>query len=125
MRQIRILNRTHPLKSPLVVGFCERFLCKLRGLALRRELAVGRGLVLASGEESRVNSAIHMLGMAFDLSIAWLDSSLIVVDVQPARRWRSFLIPRKASRYVIEFHALRLEEFHIGDQISFEENPVA
>jgi len=63
-----------------------------------------------------------MLGMAFDLSIIWLDASLKVVDARRARRWRSFLFPRKAARYVLEFHASRIEEFHIGDQLAFEED---
>lgn len=122
MRQVSILNRTHPLKTPLVADYCERFVCKLRGLVLRPDLQIGRGLVLAEGSESRLNAGIHMLGMAFDLSIVWLDSGLKVVDVQGARRWRSFLFPRKAARYVLEFHASRLEEFHVGDQLAFEEN---
>jgi len=122
MRQVDILNRTRPLKTRLVADYCDRFLCKLRGLALRSVLPPGRGLVLADGSESRLNSAVHMLGMAFDLSIIWLDASLKVVDARRARRWRSFLFPRKAARYVLEFHASRIEEFHIGDQLAFEED---
>lgn len=122
MRQVSIINRTHPLKTPLVADYCERFLCKLRGLALRPDLAISRGMVLAEGGESRLNAGIHMLGMAFDLSIVWLDNGLNVVDVQAARRWRSLLFPRRAARYVLEFHASRLEEFHIGDQLAFEPN---
>jgi uncharacterized membrane protein (UPF0127 family) len=120
MRQVSILNRTSPLKTPLVADYCDRFLCKLRGLALRPALSPGRGLVLADRSESRLSSAIHMVGMAFDLSIVWLDGNLKVVDARRARRWRSFLFPRKAARYVLEFHASRLEEFHIGDQLAFE-----
>ncbi|MEX2143325.1 MAG: DUF192 domain-containing protein [Anaerolineales bacterium] len=121
MRQVSILNNTHPLRTPLTAGYCDRFLCRLRGLMLRSQLPTDRGLVLVENAESRLNAGIHMLGMAFDLGIVWLDNNRQVVDIQKARRWRSFLIPRIAARYVIEFHAKRLEEFHLGDQIVFEE----
>lgn len=122
MRQVRILNRTRPLKTPLVAEYCTSFTSKLRGLALRRELQPERGLVLVESGESRLNTGIHMLGMSFDLSIAWLDNEMKVVDTGRARRWRSFLMPRKAARYVIEFHASRFEEFQIGDQAVFEDS---
>lgn len=62
-----------------------------------------------------------MLGMSFDLSIVWLNSDLCVVDLGKARRWRSFLAPRKPARYVLECGASRFEEFQIGDQLAFED----
>ncbi|MEX1248304.1 MAG: DUF192 domain-containing protein [Anaerolineales bacterium] len=122
MRRVEIFNHSRPLNSPLVVDYCESYLCKLRGLALRRELAPGRGLLLAEGRESRLNAGIHMLGMFFDLSIVWLDKDLKIVDLRRARRWRSFLFPRKPARYVLEFHASRLDEFRLGDQLVFKES---
>lgn len=123
MRQISIRNQTRALKLGLQADFCDRFWCRLRGLMFRRQLAPQRGLVLAEAGESRLGAAIHMLGMAFDLTIVWLDSGYRVVDVRLARRWRSFLVPRKPARYVIELHAARFEEFHLGDQLVFEETP--
>ncbi|MEX1071495.1 MAG: DUF192 domain-containing protein [Anaerolineales bacterium] len=84
-------------------------------------LPANRGLVLADKSESRINSAIHMLGMAFNLTIVWLNSDLQVVDVRHAHRWRSLIVPRKPARYVIECAASRYEDFHIGDQLAFED----
>ncbi len=121
MRRVQVLNRNRALLQPLEVEYCASFLCKLRGLSWQRHLAPERGLLMAEPAESRLNSAIHMLGMAFDLSIIWLDNDLRVVDVRPARRWRSFLTPRKAARYVIECRLERLEEFQIGDQIELQD----
>jgi uncharacterized membrane protein (UPF0127 family) len=103
-----------------VAGFCNSFWCKLRGLSWRRSLAAGRGLVLADKSESRVNSSIHMLGMMFALTIVWLDNDLKVVDLHNAKPWISFAAPRKPARYVIECAASRHEDFHIGDQLAFE-----
>jgi hypothetical protein len=121
MRQVKIINRTRRLKKPLSVDYCQSFFCKLRGLALRRKLPTGRGLLLADGSESRLNAGIHMLGMFFDLTIVWLDKNLKVVDVRRARRWRSFLFPRKPARYVIECGVSRYEDFRIGDKLAFED----
>lgn len=123
MRQVQIINRSRPLKQTLVARYCQSFLCKLRGLAFRSGLPATEGLILAEGREGRANTAVHMLGMSFDLSIVWLDSDLRVVDLGNARRRRSFLVPRKPARYVLECGASRFEEFRIGDQLAFEDLP--
>jgi len=123
MRIIEIKNQSRPLAAPLRVDYCDSFVAKLRGLAWRRALAAERGILLVNARESRVNSAIHMLGMFFDLSIVWLDAEKRVVDARRARRWRSIFVPRKPAQFVIECAVDRLDEFHIGDQIVFEEIP--
>lgn len=123
MRQVEIINASAALKSPLVVDYCESFWCKLLGLSYRRSLPFERGLLMDERTESRTATGIHMLGMFFDLTIVWLDSQLKVVDVKPARAWRSYLFPREAARYVLECGASRLEEFRIGHQIEFKDHP--
>lgn len=121
MRQVHIINHSRRLKKPLTADYCESFFCKLRGLALRRKLVAGHGLMLVYGSESRLNTGIHMLGMFFDLTIVWLDRNAKVVDVRRARRWRSFLFPRKPACYVIECGVSRYEDFRIGDKLAFED----
>lgn len=125
MPRVHIRNRSRALRQPLSAAYCASFLCKLRGLSWRRELPLDDGLLMVEAGESRLNTAIHMLGMAFDLAIVWLDSELRVVDVQAARRWRSFLTPRKAARYVLECRLERLEEFQLGDQLDLQDIPAA
>lgn len=122
MEIVAIRGLSRPIKQPLNVRYCERFLCKLRGLALRRSLAPDEGLLLVEAKASRLNTGIHMLGMFFDLSIIWLDADLKVVDKALARRWVSFLFPRYPARYVIECAVSRYEEFTIGDKIAFEKS---
>ncbi len=78
------------------------------------------GIVLVYKNVSITGTAIHMLGMFFDLAIIWLDADLKVVDVRQAIKWRSFIAPRKAASYVIECSLSRGAEFKIGDQIEFE-----
>ena len=120
MRQISLINKTRPFKTNLIVDFCETFLSNLRGLAWRKSLSADRGIVLEDGRESRLGSGVHMLGMNFDLTIVWVDSQLQVVDVRLARRWRTWALPRKPARYVVECAASRLGDFRIGDQLAFE-----
>jgi uncharacterized membrane protein (UPF0127 family) len=121
MRQISIENKTRPLPAPLMADYADSFGAKLRGLMFRRELDPGRGLLLAEDGESTLNAGIHMLFMNFDIGVAWLDSQLTVVDVRAARRLKLFLLPRKPARYVLEFHASRLEDFRVGDDLAFKD----
>jgi uncharacterized membrane protein (UPF0127 family) len=123
MRIVEISNQSHPLAAPLRARVCDTFGSKLRGLSWRRELSAEEGIVLLGDKESRVDSAIHMLGMFFDLAIIWLDTDKRVVDARAAWRWRSILTPRKPAQFVIECGLDRLDEFQLGDQIVFEATP--
>ena len=81
-----------------------------------------RGLLLVQPRESRLDSAVHMLWMRFDLAIIWLNSDRIVVDVRPAKRWQPMIAPRTAARYILETHIDNLDHYAIGDQLFLEEN---
>jgi uncharacterized membrane protein (UPF0127 family) len=121
MRQISIQNKSRRLKKPLTLRHCDSFLCKLRGLSFRSRLPADSGLLMAESKAGRFNTGIHMLGMFFDLSIIWLDDGFKIVDKTLARRWISFVLPRRPARYVIECAVSRYEEFEIGDQLAFKE----
>lgn len=121
MKQVKVLNRSHPLAAPLIAGYCQDFFCKLRGLMFRKELPAERGLILVTGGDQRIGAAVHMMGMSFDLGLVWIDSQMRVVDRRVARRWTSFFVPKNAAQFVLEFGAERIEEFRLGDQIVFEE----
>lgn len=120
MKTIAIKNLTRSLKHPLRVGYCESFLCKLRGLSFKGSLEPQQGLLLVDVKPGRMNTSIHMFGMFFDLSIIWLDHDLTVVDKILAKRWLTIAFPRKPARYVIECAVSRYEEFKVGDQLAFE-----
>ncbi len=121
MRHVRITNLNRSGNQPVTAGYCESFLCQLRGLTFRRDLRPDEGLLLVQRSESRLESSIHMLGMYIDLAVVWLDSSRRVVDVRLARRWRPAYFPRAAAQYVLEMPVERLDDFAIGDRVSFEE----
>lgn len=120
MRRVLIRNQTRPSQKPVQADYCASFFCRLRGLMFRKTILPHGGLVMEQVTEDRINAAIHMFFMNFDLTVVWLDSNLRVVDVQYARRWRPAYTPAKPARYVIELHSDRLKDFQAGDQLVFE-----
>ena len=100
---------------------CATFACRLRGLTFRRELGSWGGLLLDQGRDSRVETAIHMLGVFMDLAVVWISQGRQVVDLRLARAWRPFYVPRRPARYVLEIAPQRLAEFEIGDRLAFED----
>lgn len=120
MRKVLVSNVTQPEIRPFSVIYCDSFLLRLRGLTFRRRLAPEEGLLLAGSRESRLDAAIHMLGVWFDLGIVWINASGLVVDTCLARSWRPSYVPRYPAQFVLEIDPGRLEDFRIGDEISFE-----
>ncbi len=125
MRQVMIRNLSQPLGRPLIARYCVSFLCRLRGLTFRRTLPEDWGLLLVQDKDSRLDAAIHMLGVWMDLAVIWINSTGKVVDVSLARRWRPVYIPKSPARYVLEMTPARLQDFKIGDEIRFEEDSTA
>lgn len=117
MRQISLQNQTNPLPAPIQAGYCDAFFDRFRGLMLRPGLREREGLLLVEARESRVNAAIHMLFMRFDIAVIWMDDRFRVVDAQLARRWNLSYAPARPARYTLETRPEYLSEFHPGDQI--------
>jgi uncharacterized membrane protein (UPF0127 family) len=102
------------------VRWCNTFFSKWRGFTWRRTLAQDDGLVLVEKKDSRLNTAIHMLFVFFDLAVVWINGEGRVVDKVLARPWRLSYTPREAARYVLEAHPDLLQQIEIGDHIRFE-----
>lgn len=83
----------------------------------RKSLGEHEGILLVQPRSDRVDSAIHMFFMNFDIAVIWADPDLRVVDIQYARRWRPYYAPKKAAKYVLETHPNRLKDYQIGDQL--------
>jgi uncharacterized membrane protein (UPF0127 family) len=121
MKTIRIENKNAPLPAPLQAIYCESFSCRLRGLMGRSSLDQAEGLLMVEGRDSRIDTSIHMLFVYMDLAVIWINSGYTVVDTVLARSWRPAYAPCQAARYILEIHPSRLSEFHIGDQVEFQD----
>ncbi len=119
-RPIHVYNLTHALSAPAQVGFCDSFLCRLRGLMFRSSLGRDEGLLLVEGRDSRLDSSIHMFFVPFDLAVFWIDSSLTVVDKVIARSWKPAYLSKAPARYILEIHPDRWEDYQIGDKVEFK-----
>ena len=120
MPPIHVHNLTHALSAPAQVGFCDSFLCRLRGLMFRSSLGRDEGLLLVEGRDSRLDSSIHMFFVPFDLAVFWIDSSLTVVDKVIAKSWKPAYLPKAPARYILEIHPDRWEDYQIGDKVEFK-----
>jgi uncharacterized membrane protein (UPF0127 family) len=120
MQRVVITNLSHPQKRPILAKYCVSFFCRLIGLTFRRRLSPEEGLLLVQSRDSRLDSAIHMIGVWIDLAVVWINSKQEVVDVRLAKSWRPAYIPKQPARYVLELSAERLDEFHPGEQVKIE-----
>lgn len=120
MHKVQIHNLTHSLPTPIDASYCVSFWSRFRGLMLHAPLQENEGALLVESSDSRMDSAIHMLFMNFDITAVWINAKNVVVDVKLARKWRPAYIPQKPARYILETHAHQINQFNIGDRIEFK-----
>ena len=86
----------------------------------RASLAPGKGLLLVQKKDDKLNAAIHMMFMRFDICVVWVNQAYQVVDVQHAHRWGLAFVPRAPASYVLELNTVHMNDFHVGDKVNFE-----
>lgn len=119
MRSVTVNNLSNKQARSLQLGICENFFSRLRGLMFTRSIQANGGLFFINPSEDRINSAIHMFFMGYDLSIIWVDSSYRVVDKVIAHRWKTLAAPQKKAKYILETHVDRFAEYNFGDTLEF------
>jgi len=119
-RPIFVNNLKQSLAKPAHVGYCDSFLCRLRGLMFRSRLALDEGLLLVQSRDSRLDSSIHMFFVPFDLAVFWINSKMEVVDKVIARSWRPAYFPKTEAKYILEIHPDRFNDYNIGDHVEFK-----
>lgn len=118
MKTVQIVNNNHP-EIKIAVNWCESFISKFKGLMFVPSLEKYTGIILAENGESKINTAIHMLFMNFDITTVWINAEKKVVDIQLAKKWHLSYFPKTAAQYVLETHIDHFNDFHIGDQLIF------
>ena len=118
---IIINNLNKPIEKPAHVGYCDSFLCRLRGLMFRSRLDLDDGLLLVEKRDSRLDTSIHMFFVPFDLAVFWINSEMTVVDKVIAKSWRPAYFPKADAKYTLEIHPDRWENYEIGDKVEFRE----
>lgn len=119
-KQIIIENLNRTLENLPRIKYCDTFLTQLRGLTFRPRLGLNEGLLLVGTRDSRLDSSIHMLFVAFDLTVIWINSEMKVVDKIIAKSWRPAYFSKQPARYVLEIHPERWGDYEIGDTVLFK-----
>jgi len=120
-KQITIQNKNRKPASLARIKYCDTFLTQLRGFTFRPRLALDEGLLLVGMRDSRLDSSIHMLFVAFDLAVIWINSEMKVVDKVIAKSWRPAYFSKQPARYVLEIHPERWGDYEIGDTVQFKD----
>lgn len=108
------------LEYPIEIKQATSFWKRLLGYMFSKEIQPYSGILLSIKNESRLDSAIHMIFMNFDLAVIWLDKNLTVVDLCLAKKWRPFYFPAKPAKYVLETHPCHLKNFQLGDRLMLQ-----
>lgn len=87
----------------------------------RRSIPYDWALLFDEKKESIVNTTIHMFFVFIDLGVVWIDNAGEVVDKCKAKKWVTIKAPQKPARYFLEISPDRLDEFQLGDKITFVE----
>jgi uncharacterized membrane protein (UPF0127 family) len=118
-KTITIPNKTRPIADLPQIRYCDTFLTQLRGFTFHPRLEPTEGLLLVGKRNSRLDSSIHMLFVAFDLAVFWINSEMQVVDKVVAKSWRPAYFSKQPAQYVLELHPQRWGEYEIGDTVEF------
>jgi uncharacterized membrane protein (UPF0127 family) len=116
MKIVKIRKSSSPFA--VVNGkYCDTFWSKFIGLMFSRELKPDDGVILVENNETRINTAIHMMFMNYDITVLWLDKQMVIIDKVLAKKWVPFYFPKKPAQYVVELHQSKFSEYSIGDQL--------
>lgn len=115
-KTVKICSTANP-SLIINAGLCNTFYTRLAGFMFRTKSDANYGLLFDEGSESKINSAIHMFFMNFNLTILWLDSEFFIVDKAYAKKWHPFYMPAKPARYVLEIHESKFNDFFVGDKL--------
>jgi len=119
-RPIHIHNLSRKLDKPALVGYCDSFQCRLRGLMFRPRLDPDDGLLLVEKRDSRLDTSIHMFFVPFDLAVFWISSDMTVVDKVIAKSWKPAYISKVDAKFTLEIHPDRWGDYEIGDKVEFK-----
>jgi uncharacterized membrane protein (UPF0127 family) len=116
---IIIKNLNKEIKDPPRVGYCDSFLCRLRGLMFRSHLGLNEGLLLVEKRDSRLDTSIHMFFVPFDLAVFWINSEMTIVDKVIAKSWHPAYFPKTNTKFTLEIHPDHFGNYDIGDKVDF------
>ena len=123
MRRAKLYKNSGDINEeyfPLHVSICEDFFSRLKGLMFQHDIRRNEGLLFINHSENRMDAAIHMFFMNFDIAVFWINNKNMVVDKSIAKKWHPFYIPRYNARVIFETHKENIDLLAIGDVVIIE-----
>jgi uncharacterized membrane protein (UPF0127 family) len=119
MKNIKIakLSKSSSPGPVVYVKICDTFFSKFKGLMFSGELKPDEGIIIVEKSESRMNTAIHMMFMNYDITVLWLDKKMVVIDKVLAKKWAFYYAPKSPAQYVVELHQSKFTEYSIGNKL--------
>ena len=114
---VKVQNLDREIVDLPRITICDTFGTRLRGLMFRRTLGTGEGILLVGARDQRLDSAIHMLFVPFDLAVIWINSNLQVADKVLAKAWRAAYVPTRPAKYVLELHPIHFSAYDVGHKV--------
>ena len=99
---IRKLSGNFGSIDQLEAWYFENFLSRLKGLMFKKNISLNQAGLFINKSENKVDSAIHMLFMNFDIAVFWLDKTNTIVDKRIAKKWGLIYYPVVKSQKILE-----------------------
>lgn len=122
-QRVQIINKSKNFVVSESAEFASSLFSRLRGLMLLQK----KDIVLISPKEDIASSSIHMCLMKFPIDVLWVNSDMVIVDIQrrilpfnlfDRKTWRIYR-PKKAAKYVIELAVGNSDGTEIMDLVEF------
>ena len=124
MTVVKISSTNHPEQiapsTSITAKVCDTFISRLKGFMFQRTIQSNEALLFENKSESRLDAAIHMFFMKFDIAVFWLDKNNQLVDKKIARKWRPIYYPLHPAKMILETHTGNFDFIDIGDRVNIE-----
>jgi len=118
--EFQLVNLSNPSAPILAIHKADTFGSRFLGLMGKKSIDRISGLLFAQSRPSRIDAAIHMFFMQFDIAAIWLDQNYVVISAALAKKWHPFYMPVRPASFILETHPDRLADFRVGDTLQVQ-----
>ena len=98
----------------LEAWYFESFFDRFQGFMFKKRIFNHQAGLFINKNENKMDSAIHMLFMKFDIAVFWINQLNVIVDKKIAKKWRLVYYPQEKSHKILETHTDIYDKLQIG-----------
>lgn len=123
-RMIQVKADQKPIADQVV--YADTYKLRRQGVLGREKLETNDGVLLVYSTKTRISLlySIHMFGVPFNLTVAWLSKDRKILYLKLAKPGRVYFPPGflTDTAYILELHPEHYELLKRSTQIDWEEN---